>query len=73
MAKNNLVKGPCEEMLKGVNVSTKPSGSPKVNGEAIGPKRTSSPNGVDEVNINILGQWGTEFFGAQNIQRVKPI
>lgn len=30
-------------------------------------------NGVDEVNINILGQWGTEFFGAQNIQRVKPV
>ena len=30
-------------------------------------------NGVDEVNINILGQWGTEFFGANNIQRVKPV
>lgn len=29
-------------------------------------------NGVDEVNINMLGQWGTEYFGAQNIQRVKP-
>ena len=34
MAKN-IVRGPAEEMLKGVNVSTKPSGSPKVNGEAI--------------------------------------
>ena len=53
MAKNNLVSGPCEEMLKGVNVSTKPSGSPKVNGETSGAigayKRTGSPNAVPEV------------------------
>ena len=48
MAKN-IVRGPAEEMLKGVNVSTKPSGSPKTNGEAIGPKRTSTPNGPPEV------------------------
>ena len=53
MAKNNLVKGPCEEILKGVNVTTKPSGSPKVNGESTGAigghKRTSTPNGPAEV------------------------
>jgi len=29
-------------------------------------------NGVDEVNINMLANWGTEFYGAQNIQRVVP-
>ena len=48
MAKS-IVRGPAEEMLKGVNVSTKPSGSPKVNGEPQGPKRTSTPNGPAEV------------------------
>lgn len=53
MAKNITIAGPCEEILKGVNVSTKPSGSPKVNGETTGAigqyKRTGSPNGVPEV------------------------
>ena len=45
----SIVRGPAEEMLKGVNTSTKPSGSPKTNGESIGQKRTSTPNGPAEV------------------------
>lgn len=49
MAKNISIAGPCNEILKGVNVSTKPSGSAKTNGEPQGPKRTSTPNGPPEV------------------------
>lgn len=53
MAKKITIAGPCNEILKGVNVTTKPSGSPKVNGETSGAignyKRTSSPNAVPEV------------------------
>lgn len=51
MAKKISIVGPCEEILKGVNVTTKPSGSPKVDGETVpgGYKRTSSPNAVPEV------------------------
>jgi hypothetical protein len=51
MAKKITVVGPCEEMLKGVNVTSSPTGSPKVNGEAVpgGYSRTSSPDGVPEV------------------------
>lgn len=48
MAKINIA-GPASDILKGVNVSDKPSGSPKTNGEPIGPKRTSTPNGPAEV------------------------
>lgn len=27
---------------------------------------------VDELKVNYLGHWGTEFFGAEHFQRVKP-
>lgn len=29
-------------------------------------------NDVDELKVNYLGHWGTEFFGAEHFQRVKP-
>jgi hypothetical protein len=67
MAKNNLVSGPCEEMLKGVNVSTKPSGSPKTNGEPQGPKRTSTPNGPAEVTRDgSVGKQAKENVGGRS-------
>ncbi len=51
MAKKITVSGPCNEILKGVNVTSSPSGSPKTNGESVpgGYTRTSSPNAAPEV------------------------
>lgn len=51
MAKKITIAGPCEEILKGVNVTSKPSGSPKVKGETVpgGYSRTPSPNAAPEV------------------------
>lgn len=49
MASKINIVGPAQEILKGVTVTDKPSGSAKTNGEPQGQKRTSTPNGPPEV------------------------
>lgn len=36
-----------------------------------GAQATTPTDDIDELNINMLGHWGTEFFGAQHFQRAK--
>lgn len=37
-----------------------------------GAQATVPTSDIDELKINYLGHWGTEFYGAEHFQRVKP-